>query len=301
MIHDKFSKYENRIAVGIVGEGSDCFGFDDEISKDHDYGLGFCMWLTDSDYEEIGRELQEEYEKLFFHLEESNTVHKEHLSERRGVYKIDEFYEMLLQIKPRENHQFLKTIGEWLSVEEDRLALCVNGCVFRDDIGVFTSIREYISSYYPKRVWRVRLAEQIHHFSQNAQYNYSRMMARGDDITSQICVMQAVKAAMSIVYLLNRTYAPYYKWMKKGMEHLEKLTDIIPLLDEISILGSQKESWNHIEYKNYNVNKIDKKVVIFEKIAEKLVEELNQQKIISGKNNFLDIYCMEIANEEGDR
>lgn len=301
MIHEKFPEYENRIAVGIVGEGSDCFGFDDEISKDHDYGLGFCMWLTDSDYEEIGRELQIEYEKLFLHLEESNAIQKEHLSERRGVYKIDEFYEKLLQIKPQEEHRFLKTVGEWLSVEENKLALCVNGCVFRDDMGVFTSVREYIRAYYPERVWHIRLAEQIHIFSQNAQYNYARMMARRDDTTPQICVMQAVKAAMSVVYLLNKTYAPYYKWMRKGLEHMEKLTDIIPLLDEISLLDNQKEAWNNIEYRNDIVNRKDKKIVLFEKIAEKLAEELRCQKIISGKNNFLDIYCMEIANGKGDR
>ena len=41
MIHKKFLQYENRIAVGMVGEGSDCYGFDDEISMDHDYGIGF--------------------------------------------------------------------------------------------------------------------------------------------------------------------------------------------------------------------------------------------------------------------
>ena len=40
MIHTHFPEYENRIAVGVVGEGSDCYGFDDEISKDHDYAVG---------------------------------------------------------------------------------------------------------------------------------------------------------------------------------------------------------------------------------------------------------------------
>lgn len=59
MIREKFPEYEERIAVGLVGEGSDCFGYDDEISKDHDYGLGFCMWLCQEDYEKIGKDLQE--------------------------------------------------------------------------------------------------------------------------------------------------------------------------------------------------------------------------------------------------
>ena len=64
MIHEKFPEYEGRIAVGLVGEGSDCFGFDDEISKDHDYGLGFCMWICKEDNKKIGTSLQQAYEEL---------------------------------------------------------------------------------------------------------------------------------------------------------------------------------------------------------------------------------------------
>ena len=33
MIHDKFAEYEGRIAVGIAGEGSDCFGYDDFMDE----------------------------------------------------------------------------------------------------------------------------------------------------------------------------------------------------------------------------------------------------------------------------
>ena len=50
MIKDQFPEYENRIAVGMVGEGSDCFGYDDSISMDHDYGIGFCMWIPQNTF-----------------------------------------------------------------------------------------------------------------------------------------------------------------------------------------------------------------------------------------------------------
>ena len=34
MIKEKFPQFEERIAIGLVGEGSECFGFDDDISKE---------------------------------------------------------------------------------------------------------------------------------------------------------------------------------------------------------------------------------------------------------------------------
>ena len=64
MIEADFSLYVRRMAVGLVGPGSECFGFDDEFSRDHDWGPGYCIWLTAEDYGKIGGPLQQAYEAL---------------------------------------------------------------------------------------------------------------------------------------------------------------------------------------------------------------------------------------------
>lgn len=64
MIEAKYPEYVGRIAVGLVGHGSECYGFDDDYSHDHDFGPRFCLWLTDEDHAAIGERLQADYDAL---------------------------------------------------------------------------------------------------------------------------------------------------------------------------------------------------------------------------------------------
>jgi len=283
MIHEKFSDYEGRIAVGMVGEGSDCFGFEDEISTDHDYGIGFCMWLTAEDYESIGKELQKEYDNL--------TGHEDRLKYRRGVMKISDFYNTLLGTRIDFEKEFSL---DYSTLPEEQLATVINGRVFRDELGVFSKIREKLLQYYPEPIWREKLAQCVHRFSQFAQSNYPRMMARGDVLSAQICVGKAVEITMDIVYLLNRTYAPYYKWKRKGMETFLISKEILPLLEQVVSLPVQKDAWRGVRYQATTVNMKDGCVKLFEQIAEILLRALKEEKLVVGQDVFLEQYVGQI-------
>ena len=65
LIHTRFPEFEMRIAVGLAGAGSQCLGFDDDVSHDHDFEPGFCLWLTDADDDAIGLALSREMRGLF--------------------------------------------------------------------------------------------------------------------------------------------------------------------------------------------------------------------------------------------
>lgn len=283
MIHEKFSEYEERIAVGMVGEGSDCYGFDDEISADHDYEVGFCMWLTQDDYKVFGKELQDAYDEI--------TNSEGRLKERRGVFTINEFYGKTLGSANNYEKGCPRKVWE---AEEFRLAEATNGIVFRDDLGVFTKVRKELLSYYPERIWRERLAEKLHAFSQYAQSNYARMMARGDVLTASICIAKAVESAMDIIYLLNRSYAPYYKWKKKGAEKFLLSKDIFPRLEKIVNLPMQENAWNGVRYDASFINKKDLCVVLFEEVAQAILRELQKQELVDGQDAFLERYVKQV-------
>ena len=284
MIAGKFHAYESRIAVGLVGKGSDCFGFDDVLSQDHDFGPRFVMWVTKKVYDEIGEELQEAYDKLpnqFLGVDRIETFHGK---DRSGVMIIEEFYKNLLGFDLvgmlAHNHEdtasgkeSLDTIKCWLSVQEYGLAAAVNGEVFRDDEGIFTQYRKLLSAYYPKAVWYRKVAQTCALFSQSGQYNLPRMRRRGQLVSAELAKAECAKQAMKLYYLLNRKYAPHDKWLYKGMPENPQMTlgeegmenaDVPKLVEQMSLLPAD------IAHEAALTTAVESLAVIFANELEKL-------------------------------
>ena len=49
MIREQFPDYEEIIAAALTGSGSECYGFDDEVSRDHDFEPGFCLFIPEEE------------------------------------------------------------------------------------------------------------------------------------------------------------------------------------------------------------------------------------------------------------
>ena len=293
MIHDEFPEHEHRIAVGLAGEGSDCFGFDDEISADHDYAPGFCMWLTNEDYDKIGARLQAAYDRLVESVYRYKNIDR-FIRERRGVATISGFYNKMLRTSCDYQNSCIPDI---LKVQEFQLAAAANGEVFRDDLGIFTGVRKKILEHYPQDILRRKLAQEIHEFSQYAQSNYPRMMARGDQLTANLCISKAAENAMNIFYLLGKVYAPYYKWKRKGLEKLAGTSEILRVLDEIAATPCQMNAWQNVKYDPTVLNTGDRVVMLFEEAARLILEAMKQQGFATGHELFLEAHVNEVLGD----
>ena len=275
MLEEKYSDYADRIAVGLVGEGSECLGFDDETSWDHDFGPGFCMWLTGDDYEKIGAALQADYDALPKELPgipARKTM--ETGSGRVGVFCMDDFFRKYVGVPdvPERGQQSF-----WLKVSREALRTVTNGEVFADPLGEFTARRRRFSRY-PDAVRLQKLALRLGEMAQTGQYNYPRMVKRDDKGASFMCLAGFVEAAVDGAYLLNDIYPPFYKWKFRGMEEFRCLGTLGVLIEEL--LETQ--------------DRPDEAAALIEKICGDFVQELRLQGLSSSDENFLEAQKAEV-------
>lgn len=288
MIHEKFAAYEDKIAVGLCGEGSECFGFDDEISMDHDCGPGFAMWVSDEVYEQIGIQLSEEYNKLPRLFAGRIRLVTGIGSRRCGVCTIKGFYVRVLGGKPIPQSE-----NDWHQMDEYALAAATNGRVFVDKEGAFSEIRGKLLEYYPHNVWIERIARSLLWCAQAGQYNYGRMMARADYVTAHIALSEYMKGIMDLVFLLNKKYAPYYKWQHKAMASLEILPEVGDILTAIGDMESQRAAWKDYQYRT-EVNPNDMIAMTIEIVAKLVVNCLHEMGLSKSNDLYLEAQAMEV-------
>ena len=298
MLEARFPELVPRAAVGLVGQGSECFGFDDAISTDHDYGPAFCIWLTAEDYARYGQPLQVAYDALpKDFLGVSGRIASAQGGGRVGVLEIYSFYRTFIG-----DEQPPKSLARWLHLPVHQLACATNGGVFADPLGEFSAIRHAIAEY-PEDVRIKKIAAHAALMAQSGQYNYARAMRRGDSVAAALALSAFVQSAIHIVYLLNRRYTPYYKWMFCGMQSLPLLApEVAPLIESLAEIGAQKEAWAHQDAPGFNpyVNNQDRKVQCIERICALTIRALEAQGLTSLRDDFLEPHAWEIMKRIQD-
>lgn len=235
VIKRNFSEILNYIAIGVAGEGSECFGYDDDISRDHDFGPGFCIWVSDSLSDEWKEKLNKMYKSLPKTFMGFKRIETSHSSDRMGVCSVSNFCSRILGTDhiPQNN-------DEWLSIDDSAFASFINGEIFLDTGNIITGLREQIRGGYPEYVKLVKLAQQTALMAQCGQYNYSRMVKRGDYTSAAIYLSDFSKSAMRAAHICSGKYYPYKKWLYRSLKSLTGFEKTACLIEKLFLPDKSK-------------------------------------------------------------
>ncbi len=183
-----------HICLALVGTGSECLGFDDSISEDHDFTKRCQLFLPTDTYSA--------------HKDRLQTYFKNYTYGTVQIESISDFYRRytLYPEGPQCDKEFRR-------IPQDLLCTATNGEVFLDNFGSFTHIRQRLLAYYPEDIRLRKIAYELNQLAQSGQYNLPRMLQRGDTIAASLALHQFVHHYMLLVHLLNKSYAPFYKWL----------------------------------------------------------------------------------------
>jgi len=238
-----FPDIYGRLAAGLVGNGSECFGYDDEISRDHDWGIDFFIWVCEEDAGRIDK-LRQWKAALFRDFPPEYTRTRSEYGAMISVMTVGDFYKSLIGYPEGPDD-----LMAWFRIPEENLALAVNGEVFMDNCGRFTATRQKLLLYYPEDMRRKKLAAKCMAIAQTGQYNLSRCYRRQDWVTYKITLIRFMESVISTVFILNRVFRPYYKWAYRRMKELPILgTEVGGLLERIAVTdGADLETFRNNE------------------------------------------------------
>ena len=264
-------------AFGLVGEGSECYGYDDKLSQDHDFGPSVCIWLRKDDYLKYKDRINKILETLpktylaFQELKESEWGYN-----RRGLLNIEDFYfKFIGSTNPPQ------TINDWQKIPETALATVTNGEVFIDNLGEFTKIREQLLNYYPEAIRQNKIATRLMNISQHGQYNYVRCLKRNDLVSANQCLYLFVDEVIHLVFLLNRRYKIFYKWANRALLDLKILGNKIHKLLQDMVFAQNK-------------------IPYVRKICKVLADELRNQNLTNCESEFLGDLGVDIQKNIDD-
>lgn len=211
-----FPNLYERMAIGLIGHGSQCMGFDDPISQDHDWGPQFCVFLNKHDCLAHGASVQAFLEEALpdefqgFGVSWDARIPRE----RSGVLCTEDWFHEQLGV-----HVPFSSVTDWLSTSDPRLLWVTNGEIWHDPLGQVTKLRQDLG-YYPPEVWLKKVVNKCLLVQVLGPYQISRAIEREETLLPFMTRTYFVREVLHLVFLLNYQYAPFFKWLLRSFKQL---------------------------------------------------------------------------------
>ena len=228
-------------AAGRLGQGSDVLGFDDAMSRDHDWGLRLTL-LVEAEHvatlaEFIESRLPTEY--LGYPTRFPLTTNGE-TRHRIDIDTAQQFSFALLGVDATSE----LTVPEWLSLSGQSILEVIAGPLFEDSLGTITTIRHQLR-WYPDDLWRHVVAKSWARLAEELPL-VGRAGMRGDELGSSVIGARLVSIAMHLGFQLERTWAPYPKWFGTAFQALPNASACTPALSATLSATSWQDRETHL-------------------------------------------------------
>ena len=245
-------RFNFKISAGLIGYGSECYGFDDMISRDHDFYPMPCIFISSEDY----RKYKNDIDKFLKELSPTYMGYKimdtsEFGSNRRGFLDVNEYISSFLGTVPKNNMDY-RYIPQYL------LSSFTNGEIFIDELGIISEVREKVK-YYPEDIRLNMITTRCMQIHREGIYNYTRCIRRNEYVASTQALGLFITNVIEMYFLINKKYCPYYKWQHKMLKDIDNST-----YELLKKLVMQDTSYNT-------------KINIIDEITNNIIEDLEKQ------------------------
>jgi hypothetical protein len=238
VLEREFPAETAQTAFGLFGYGSEALGLDDELSRDHHWGVRIDGLMPDTvplaRREEIRQAVQAALPSSF----RGHSLREGHLA--GAGLTLDGLQAFLVRTIGIDHVP--RTDVEWLHVPEEEIVHITNGEVWHDPGGRFTAVRQAFQNHYPEPVRRRRIAHWCRYFSGMGSYALKRAILRGDEFYAATAFGKAIRWGVQLAFLLDRRYYPYDKWLMAFFVRLPRLASPLrPVVQEAVRLSTSWE------------------------------------------------------------
>jgi fermentation-respiration switch protein FrsA (DUF1100 family) len=224
----------SQAACGRFGWGSECLGMDDAVSRDHHWGPRVDVLLPDALCNAQGDRIMMQVSARFPERYRGFPLEAGHVGvPGLAVEGLGAFLTRMIGCTSAP-----ETAKDWLDLPEEDITHVVNGAVWHDPSGAFTTVREVLDAYYPHDVWVRRIAHWCRYASGMGLYALHRATLRENHQYAQWTFARCVKLSLELGFLLNRTYFPYDKWLFPAFRRLPRIApQMAPLVEQACAPG----------------------------------------------------------------
>lgn len=235
LLRAEFPALLSRCAAGLcaggldVGCGSEVYGYDDALSRDHNWGPRFFLFLSEEDYAAsaaalrhlLHSRLPREFQGFAIRATTEQATHFHITTPLRNLKAV-----LGVDAPPQ-------TDEDWYCIPECRLTEYSAGAMFHDPLGMVEAYKQRYRQY-PLNVLRKRLAGAF--LMTHTAGNALRCARRGEWTACRSYLDMAIASAQRAALLLHRRYPPHVKWRGRAVRDLPDLPlEWLAAMDRLSI------------------------------------------------------------------